>query len=195
MKLFIGLGNPGPEYSLTRHNAGAIFIDSLRSSLKFPNYQEKFNGLFSKANIYGEDIALFRPLSYMNLSGPPVAKLVTFYKISGAEIFAFYDDMDLRLGKIRLKENGGSGGHNGIKSLMHHIGANFWRCKIGIDRPPHPALSPSNYVLERFSEKEMKTLEDLFWAMEDYIEVLLTEGPETYTSRVMQTQHNLKTDK
>lgn len=135
MKLIVGLGNPGKEYENTRHNCGFMAIDYLAQDLGVTINQAKFKGLYAKIKVEGEDVILLKPQTYMNLSGESVSEVMKFFKIDKEDVLVIYDDLDLPVGKIRIRANGSAGGHNGIKSLIAHLnGQDFKRIRIGIDR-------------------------------------------------------------
>ncbi|MFC0274267.1 aminoacyl-tRNA hydrolase [Metabacillus herbersteinensis] len=155
MKLIIGLGNPGKQYESTRHNIGFIIIDQLSKSLNIPLDRTKFNGLYGMGHISGEKVILLKPLTYMNLSGECIRPLMDYYEIENHDIAVIYDDLDLPTGKIRLREKGSAGGHNGIKSMIQHLGTpGFNRVRVGIDRPTNGMKVP-DYVLGRFGDDEL----------------------------------------
>lgn len=161
MKLIVGLGNPGKEYEKTRHNIGFELIDRFAESYNFPSFKEKFKGLMSEKNIGGEKVILLKPQTFMNLSGDSVVQFVNFYKLNPKEDVAIiFDDMDLPLGKTRVKINGSSGGHNGIKSIISHIGSDFFRLKCGIGRGKDKN-NTINFVLGKFSKEDMELIEPL----------------------------------
>ena len=135
MKLLVGLGNIGNIYTKTKHNIGFMMMDFLVKNLDFPAFKEekKFFGELSYAQLENEKIILLKPHTYMNLSGKSVSAVARFYKLDIKDIFVFFDDVDLPFGKIRFRKNGGSGGHNGIKSILESLGDNqFQRIKFGI---------------------------------------------------------------
>ncbi|MEG1364678.1 MAG: aminoacyl-tRNA hydrolase [Cetobacterium sp.] len=135
MKLIVGLGNPGREYERTRHNVGFEIIDDIAKQISVTGFKEKYQGLLAEGNLGGEKVLLLKPQTYMNLSGNSVAQVVKFYKIDPVtEMIVIFDDMDLPLGKIRVKEKGSAGGHNGIKSIISHLGQDFMRIKCGIGK-------------------------------------------------------------
>ncbi|MDD2916494.1 MAG: aminoacyl-tRNA hydrolase [Candidatus Gracilibacteria bacterium] len=158
MKLIVGLGNPGKEYAITRHNVGFLFIDFLRDTLNFEPWKEsKFKGIISEGTLKGERTILLKPLTFMNLSGESVAALVNFYKIPPSDILVLSDDIDMNFGKIRLRSGGSSGGQNGLKSIMQHLGTEeFSRLKIGIGRDER--YSVSDWVLSKFQDEELERL-------------------------------------
>ena len=135
MKIIIGLGNIGREYENTRHNAGFMAMDKLAQMLEMDFNQEKFSAYFSKKKIDGEDIILLKPTTYMNNSGIALRQCMDFYKVPSEDILVLYDDMDMPVGKLRLRQKGSAGGHNGIKSIISHIGTQeFDRIRIGIGK-------------------------------------------------------------
>ncbi|MBO9131302.1 aminoacyl-tRNA hydrolase [Bacillus sp. 165] len=154
MKLIVGLGNPGREYALTRHNIGFIAVDELAHRWGISLNQEKFKGLYGSGVINGEKVILLKPLTYMNLSGECIRPLMDYYKIDIEDLVVIYDDLDLPVGRLRLRMKGSAGGHNGIKSMIAHLGTQeFNRIRIGIDRPKNGMKVP-DYVLGRFVEEE-----------------------------------------
>ena len=159
MKVVIGLGNPGKKYEKTRHNIGFIAVDSLRKKFNISDEREKFQALVSEKNIDGEKVIFLKPQTFMNLSGNSVIEIVNFYKLdSKKDIIVIYDDMDLSFGDIRIREKGSSGGHNGIKSIISHIGEEFIRIKCGIGAKEKGAV---DHVLGEFSQTEQKDLEEI----------------------------------
>ncbi|WP_040206562.1 aminoacyl-tRNA hydrolase [Neobacillus jeddahensis] len=160
MKLFVGLGNPGKQYDQTRHNIGFEVIDSLSNQLSIPLNQSKLKGLYGMGVHNGEKIVLLKPLTYMNLSGESIRAVVEYYQIELEDLVVIYDDLDLPVGKIRLRQKGSPGGHNGIKSTVAHLGTQqFNRIRIGIDRP-QPGMSVPDYVLGRFRSEERPLTEE-----------------------------------
>lgn len=165
MKLVVGLGNPGKKYKTTKHNIGFMCLDyfAKENGLKFKK-ESKFSGEALKIG----DLLLLKPHTFMNLSGQSVRKLMNFYNISVEDILVIYDDVDLPLGKTRLREIGSSGGHNGIKSIISNIQTdNFKRVKIGIDK--NPLYETSDYVLCSFSKEENTLIEPVFKKVSDII--------------------------
>jgi peptidyl-tRNA hydrolase, PTH1 family len=154
MKLIIGLGNPGKQYENTRHNVGFMVIDKLSKELSIPLDRQKFNGIYGIGHISGEKVILLKPLTYMNLSGECIRPLMDYYEINDDEMVVIYDDLDLPVGKIRLRTKGSAGGHNGIKSMIHHLATQeFNRIRVGIDRPNN-GMKISDYVLGQFTKEE-----------------------------------------
>ena len=158
MKLLIGLGNPGEEYKKTRHNIGFEVIDALADKWGIPLNQAKHKGLYGVGYANGKKVVLLKPMTYMNLSGESIAAVMNFFKIDTEDIVVLYDDLDLETGKIRLRQKGSAGGHNGIKSTIAHLGTQeFNRIRIGIGRPQN-GMSVTNHVLGRFRQEEWEQL-------------------------------------
>ena len=159
MKLLVGLGNPGKEYIRTRHNVGFLYIDSLNSFFKLqPCYKRKFYSDISESDVKGEKIIFSTPQTFMNRSGESVLAIANFYKIKPNQIFVVHDDIDIALGKIKVKIGGGSGGHNGIKSIDSVIGKEYYRIRIGVGRPPQD-YDVSSYVLEKFNQHDQEIID------------------------------------
>ncbi|MFC4558556.1 aminoacyl-tRNA hydrolase [Virgibacillus kekensis] len=154
MKCITGLGNPGRKYKKTRHNIGFMVIDELVSRNNWKLKKDKFNGKSTIETMDGDKIALLKPQTYMNLSGESVRPLTDFYDIDPEDVLVIYDDLDLPTGKVRLRQKGGHGGHNGIRSIIDHLGTReFKRIRIGIGRPvtQQPVV---DYVLGEFPKAE-----------------------------------------
>ncbi|MCM8796753.1 MAG: aminoacyl-tRNA hydrolase [Candidatus Omnitrophica bacterium] len=162
MKLIVGLGNPGSEYVGSRHNAGFVFLKALAREKKAVFRKDsRTSSLVAKIKCAGSDIVLALPLTYMNLSGIAVKKLLDKYEIGLEDLLVVCDDLNLDFGRIRLRISGSSGGHRGLESIIEHLGScNFARLRIGIGRPKEN-LPASEYVLDRFSLKEKKCLKDI----------------------------------
>lgn len=153
MKMLVGLGNPGKEYSFTRHNAGFIVIDLLCQKLKVNLDSEKFKALYLKTKINNEDLLIVKPLTYMNNSGIAVSELSNYYKISHQDIIVIHDDLDLPVGKLRLRPQGSSGGQKGMGSIINHLGTSeIKRIRLGIGKPQF--MSVADYVLGKFAGEE-----------------------------------------
>ena len=160
MKLIVGLGNPGKEYENTRHNIGYIFIDALADKLGISIDKKKFNGLYTETMINNEKVLLVKPLSYMNLSGEVVEQFVNYYKIDIKDILIINDDLDLEVGRVRLRDHGSSGGHNGLKNIALHLNTEeFKRLKIGISN--NKLIDTKDYVLGKFSKEEKEEINNL----------------------------------
>lgn len=174
MKLIVGLGNPGREYENTRHNVGFMIIDNYANNNNITIDKQKFDGLFVKTNIKGIDIILLKPLKYMNLSGEVVKKFVDFYKINIEDILIINDDLDMQLGKIKLKSKGSSGGHNGLKNIENHLNTQeYKRLKIGISNNKN--IDTKDYVLSKFNCEDLKiiqtTIDNTINILNDFLEL------------------------
>lgn len=173
MKLIVGLGNPGREYEGTRHNCGFMVIDKLAEKLNVSVDQNKFKGLYVKFKYHGEDVILLKPQTYMNLSGESVSTLMQFFKIEIEDLLVIYDDLDMPVGKLRLRKTGSAGGHNGIKNIIAHLNSqDFKRIRVGIDR--HKYMKVVDYVLSRFTKEETDAIsqgiENAVNAVIDYLD-------------------------
>lgn len=159
MKLVVGLGNPGDKYAKTRHNIGFEVINKLQKDLNIIGEKDKFQGLLSEKNIDGEKVLFLKPQTFMNLSGNSIAAVVNFYKIDAKnDMIVIYDDMDLPVGKLRVKEKGSSGGHNGIKSIISHLGDEFLRIKCGIGKSKDDTI---DFVLGQFDKSEQEIVDKM----------------------------------
>jgi len=172
MHLIIGLGNPGNKYVNTRHNIGFDVVDFLARKLSVNIKKSKGKALVGK----NKNIVLAKPQTFMNLSGESVAALVKFYKIENKNIIVVYDDIDLPLGKIRLRPGGGAGGHNGIKSIISHVGEDFCRVRIGIGADKHGNFDTADYVLGKFTKQETDILIPTAKTASDAIEEIIKSG-------------------
>lgn len=175
IQLLVGLGNPGNEYEATRHNAGAWFIEHLAREWGFSfNFEPKFQGRVASGIIDGHKIKLFLPSTYMNVSGQPVRALSQFYQIPPESILVAHDELDFAPGVIRLKKDGGHGGHNGLRDIIKHLNsANFNRLRIGIGHPGDKSLT-HNFVLSRPSKAEYGLILDAFTQMYPVLPDLLS---------------------
>lgn len=172
----VGLGNPGPKYAGTRHNIGFEIINRLADRANIVLDENRFNGVLGRGMVASVRTALVKPLTMMNLSGKTVAPLARFYKVPPERILVVYDDLDLPTARLRLRPKGGPGGHNGVRSIIEHLGSQeFPRLRIGIDRPPGRMASAA-YVLQKFSPAEAEAMEDVYPQALAAIEALLEHG-------------------
>ena len=158
MLLFAGLGNPGPDYAGNRHNVGFMAVDAIAARYGFSSWKTKGANLIAEGRVGSEKVLAIKPQSFMNRSGGPVADIARFYKIPPADIFVFYDEIDLTAGRIRVKCGGGHGGHNGIRDIDRHLGQDYWRVRIGVGRPeqviPGSQIDIRKWVLMDFMMAE-----------------------------------------
>jgi peptidyl-tRNA hydrolase, PTH1 family len=183
VKVIAGLGNPGVRYRWTRHNIGFQVADRLAEKFSILISTRRFKALYGKGRIDSEEVVLVKPLTYMNRSGEAVKEIVDFFHAGMEDLVVIHDDLDLPFGRLRFKRNGGSGGHQGVRSIIERMGGNdFLRLKVGIDRPP-PGMDPAEYVLTPFDKTERILLDDILSRAAESLEVLLFEGIETAMNR------------
>lgn len=187
MFLVVGLGNPGAEYAATRHNVGFMAADEIHRRYNFSAYRAKFDGLISEGQIEGEKVYLLKPQTYMNLSGNSVIKAANFYKILPQNIIVIHDDMDLPTDKIKAKLGGGSGGHNGLKSIDSCITPNYNRIRIGVGHPQNrDGDSIVNHVLSGFSKTDKENIENDIDIVAALIGVLIQKGIAEFSNQLGQ---------
>ncbi|HSF79128.1 MAG TPA: aminoacyl-tRNA hydrolase [Steroidobacteraceae bacterium] len=184
IRLVVGLGNPGPEYAATRHNAGFWFVDELaRRHEGHFKHERRYGGETCRVAVGGRDLWLLKPMAYMNRSGTPVRALCDYLQIPAEEVLVAHDDLDLPPGTVRLKRGGGAGGHNGLKDTITHLGEDFWRLRLGIGRPAHRE-EVIGYVLRRPGpEDEESILKAADLAAHEFPH-LLTDGPGKVMNRL-----------
>ena len=182
--LLVFLGNPGPKYECTRHNAGFMAADALAKKLGVSINRARFKALTAPAEINGEKVLLMKPQTYMNLSGEAVGEAARFYKILPEHVIVVSDEVSLPLGKLRVRMKGSAGGHNGLKSIIASLGSdNFPRVRIGVGAPPHPDYDMADWVLSVFRNQD---LEDMLSAADKAAEAVITyvtDGPERAMNR------------
>ena len=184
MWLLVGLGNPGNKHEGNRHNIGFMTADALADDNNFPAYKSKFNGEYTEGRFANEKIMILKPMTYMNESGQSVGKVAKFYKIPPEKIIVFYDELDLPPGKVKVKQGGGTGGHNGIKSIDAHLGnKNYWRVRMGIGHPGDKNRV-SGYVLSDFSKEEQKWLPDFIDTVVRFSDNLVQGNEADFMTRV-----------
>jgi len=184
MKLVVGLGNPGREYAATRHNVGFMVVDLLAQELGAAVDKSKFRSLLGEGRIGAEKVILAKPRTYMNLSGEAVLDIVNFYKIPPEDVIVIVDDMDLPPGKVRLRMKGGSGGHNGLKSVIYHLQTEaFPRLRIGIGKPA-PERQTVGYVLGKFSDEEEEPMQEAIGKSVAAVKEIIESGIERAMNRV-----------
>lgn len=177
--IIVGLGNPGPQYELTRHNLGFLVVDFFNDKYLEGNWREKYRGLYVEGVLEQKKIHLLKPLTFMNNSGEAVKRIVK--NRSDYSLLVVHDDLDIEFGRLKLKFNGSDGGHRGIRSIINELGtAEFWRLKMGIGREGSDVV---NYVLSRFSEEQFAYLEDFIELGAMVIHTFIVEGPEKAMNR------------
>lgn len=186
MKLIVGLGNPGPSYLKNRHNVGFMVLDAFQSFYNLPPFKSKTKAFITEGIIQGIKCLLLKPMGYMNLSGPIVFQAASFYKIPPENIIVVHDDLDLPLGTIRVKIGGGSGGHNGLRSLDAHGSPNYYRLRLGIGHPGHKDLVAS-YVLQDFRPQELEMLSH------EVLPALAKDFPLLLSDQLEDFKHSLST--
>ena len=175
MKIIAGLGNPGSEYAKTRHNVGFMFVDALAGKLGVTEWKDKFEAKIGETRIGSEKVLLVKPQTYMNESGRSLGPLMSFYKLEPEDLIVVHDDMDIPAGTIRIRKKGSAGGHNGIKSILAHIGdEHFSRVRIGIGRPL-PGWTVVNHVLAPFPEEDAKQVAEAIEYLIPAVECIVKE--------------------
>jgi PTH1 family peptidyl-tRNA hydrolase len=166
MKLFVGLGNPGKKYTNNRHNIGFMALNQIANDHSFSPWKNKFQGQITDGKLGDEKVILLKPETFMNLSGQSVSETIKFYKIKIEDIIVFHDELDLAPAKLRVKISGGHAGHNGLRSIHQHIGADYHRVRMGIGHPGHKDRV-ANYVLSDFAKNDQNWLQDLLFGISD----------------------------
>ena len=184
MWLLAGLGNPGDKYQGHRHNIGFMVMDEIARDPSFSPFRVKFQGEMSEGKLAGEKVVLLKPQTYMNDSGISVAKLAKFYKIPPSRIVVFHDELDLPFARVKVKQGGGAGGHNGLKSIDRHLGdKNYWRVRMGIDHPGDKNRV-SGYVLNDFAKVEKEKLPRWIEAVTRHVDYLVQDNQTDFMTRV-----------
>jgi PTH1 family peptidyl-tRNA hydrolase len=176
LKLIVGLGNPGPEYRNTRHNAGFMVVDKIARDFNIAFIHKKFDLVFGRGYVEDVEVLLAKPLAFMNRSGPPVQKLAHYYRLQCEDMLVIHDDIDLAYGRLKIKEKGGHGGHNGIRSLMEAFGrGDFVRLRIGVGRS-ETGNNVTGHVLGRFSAAQSEILDRIIDGARDAAVTVLSRG-------------------
>ena len=183
MKLFVGLGNPGAEHALNRHNVGFMAVDAIAAAHGFPAWRKRFQGAASEGKLGDEQVLLFKPGTFMNASGRAVGEAVRFYKLDLSDVVVFHDELDLAPGKVRVKTGGGVAGHNGLRSLSAHIGNEYVRVRIGIGHPGQRDLV-THHVLHDFAKADAAWLKPLLDAIAAEAPYLAEGAVDKFQSRV-----------
>jgi PTH1 family peptidyl-tRNA hydrolase len=181
VKLVVGLGNPGSRYARTRHNVGFLVVEELARAASCPEWREKFSGEFTKGRIDGEDVVLLKPQTFMNDSGRSVQAAVAFFHVAaqgGAELVLVHDELDLPFADVRLKVGGGHAGHNGLRSIISVLGADFARVRVGIGRPPPDFRGEvADFVLQDFDPTEAASVGDVVKKSVQAVRRWVEKGP------------------
>jgi PTH1 family peptidyl-tRNA hydrolase len=183
MRLVVGLGNPGPRYTGNRHNIGFMAADAIVRRHSFGPVKERFHGLVAEGSIGGEKVIALCPETFMNDSGRAVQAALQFFKLQPSDVIVIYDEIDLALGKVRVKRGGGTGGHNGIRSIDAHIGADYWRVRLGVDHPGAKELVKI-YVLQDFFKEERPVVEQMIGAVADSLPLLIAGDDGRFMNKV-----------
>ena len=188
-RLIAGLGNPGSKYELTRHNAGFLALDYFADQHGFAMTCEKWQGVYCRNRLAGIGILLVKPQTFMNKSGESVVRFTDFYKIEPADILVVHDDIDLPAGRIKVVARGGAGGHNGIRSIINHLGtSDFARLKLGIGRPERneqgQGIPVERYVLGRFSDQEFAAFSKQLSLVDEAVELFIEQGIDACMNRI-----------
>ena len=184
MYLIVGLGNPGREYVGTRHNIGYEAVDAICAKYDISMKKEKFRAVFGEGRIGGERVVVAKPQTYMNLSGESVRAFKDWYKLDPKEIIVIYDDVSLPTGKLRIREKGSAGGHNGIKNIIYQLNTDvFPRIKIGVGQPRHEDFDCKDFVLGHFSKEETEILIQTVIRAADAVEVMIREDAAAAMNR------------
>lgn len=182
--LIVGLGNPGIEYDNTRHNIGFTIVDALAKNLDISLTTQKFSSIIGSKTFFNYKVTIAKPQTFMNLSGGAVAKILNFYKIPLANLIIIHDDLDIDFAKTKVKSGGGSGGHNGIKSIDQSLGSpNYYRVRLGIGKPPL-TINTSSYVLQKFNKGEEKIITNLVKDFIDNFELLLKQDITNFMNKM-----------
>ena len=182
MWLVVGLGNPGSDYAQTRHNIGFMAVDALAGHARFTS---KFHSETASLSIEGEKVILLKPQTFMNLSGKAVQAAMAFYKIAPEQVIVLHDELDLPLGKIRIKQGGGANGHNGLKDIDQMIGPDYWRIRLGIGHPG-TAEQVHGHVLSKFTAEERELVDKVNASVVKHFPLFWQKKPEMLATKVAQ---------
>jgi len=185
MRLLVGLGNPGPRYARNRHNIGFMAVDEIVRRHGFAPWRTRFQGRVAEGRIGAEKLLALEPQTYMNESGRAVGEALRFYKLDSEQVIVLHDEIDLKPGKVKVKQGGGPGGHNGLRSIDAHIGRDYWRVRLGVGHPGDKDLV-HDHVLHDFAKADDAWLDKLLDAVARELPVLLGGDELTFMSKVNQ---------
>ena len=185
MLLLVGLGNPNPNNTNNRHNVGFLAIDEINKKFKLSKQKPKFKGLLTTGKIDEQKVYAIKPLTFMNSSGVCIKELIEYFKINVKDVFVFHDDMDIDLGKVKVKFGGSNAGHNGIDSIDKNIGKNYSRIRIGIGRPKKNATG-ADYVLDNFSNEEKDNIQEVNKNITESLSILINRDLDLFSSKINQ---------
>lgn len=192
MRLLVGLGNPGSGYSNNRHNLGFVTVDALVDQHSLGKWRSKFQGLVTEGQIGGHKVTIFKPMTFMNESGRALSEAVNFYKLDLDDVFVFFDEIELAPGKVRVKKGGGHAGHNGIRSLISHVGKEFWRVRMGVGHPGNKDRV-SGYVLQDFAKADKDWVDAVVDATVRATPLLLDDDHNRFMTDVAQDLSSVET--
>ena len=187
MLLLVGLGNPSQNSSDNRHNVGFLIIDAINEKFKLSKQKPKFKGLLTTGKIDEHKVFAIKPLTFMNSSGICIKELIEYFKINVKDVFVFHDDMDIDIGKVKVKFGGTSAGHNGITSIDQSIGKNYSRIRIGIGRPKNNS-SGAEHVLDNFSKDEKQSVDEVNNNIIESFPILIKKDLDLFSSKINQQQ-------
>jgi len=185
MLLLVGLGNPNPNNTDNRHNVGFSIIDGINKKFKLSKQKPKFKGLLTTGIIDEQKVYAIKPLTFMNSSGICIKELIEYFKIEVKNVFVFHDDMDIDLGKIKVKFGGSNAGHNGIESIDKNIGKNYSRIRVGIGRPKKNSTG-ADHVLDNFSNEEKVNVEEVTKNIIEFLSTLINKDLDLFSSKINQ---------
>ncbi|MBU6339799.1 MAG: aminoacyl-tRNA hydrolase [Rickettsiales bacterium] len=183
MHLLVGLGNIGSEYEKTRHNFGFLLLDQIILDYHLKNISKKFHSEIFSGEIDSKKVISIKPQTFMNRSGIAVLEVANFYKIPLKNIIVLHDDVDLAFAKLKVKTGGGSGGHNGLKSIDEMVGKNYMRLRLGLGRPENSAIETADYVLQNFTKEEFKMLEKLNAKISSLLPHLMNDEADKFLNK------------
>ena len=185
MLLLVGLGNPNPNNKNNRHNVGFHVIDAINQKFKLSKQKPKFKGLLTTGTIEEQKVYAIKPLTFMNSSGVCIKELAEYFKIEVKNIFVFHDDMDIDVGKVKVKFGGSSAGHNGIESIDKNIGKNYSRIRIGVGRPKNDSTG-TEHVLDNFSSEEQQSMDEVTKNIIESLSTLIKKDLDLFSSKINQ---------